>query len=310
MSSSNSMQTTTCPDSRPTVAPWRANGTHSDLPGWTSRLSAGTSNTSRSTDNHEMTERTREDFTWRTVILRDAREMDGELFTARAHQAYAELLDGLHRADVFRIWNFIPGIGTRDATDQDRYMRFNAARFEAFRQHDDDARHYPTASGVGHAGDDLVLHLLAADVDVEPVDNPRQVLPEDYSPTWGAMPPVFSRSAVVTGLQGGPLLVVSGTASVRGEDTMHRDDLDKQLDETIANLSELMRRHADDSCAPRLDSMLVYVPEAGHLAPLQERIDAELAGPETEIEYRIGDLCRPNLLVEIEGTRAMRATGR
>ena len=91
---------------------------------------------------------------------------------------------------------------------------------------------------------------------------------------------------------------------------MHRDDLDKQLDETIANLSELMRRHADDSCAPRLDSMLVYVPEAGHLAPLQERIDAELAGPETEIEYRIGDLCRPNLLVEIEGTRAMRATGR
>ena len=152
-----------------------------------------------------------------------------------------------------------------------------------------------------------MLHLLEGPVAIETVDNPRQVPPERYSDRWGPVPPAFIRSAVVRDLEVDPLLIVSGTASVRGEATVHPEDLEGQLDETLANLLELLHRAGVATDAPRLDTALVYVPEADHLPRLRERIDAELGGG--DFEYRVGRLCRSGLLVEIEGTLRL-GTGR
>ena len=302
----------------PPGTPWRADGSHLDLPGWTASL-LPPSLPLRPIETHDESisagERSRNGVRHRVVRLGNARALEGASLTEATHLAYRRLLEGTELRRIFRIWNFIPGIGLRDDADQDRYMRFNAGRFQAFEDHADDARSYPPASGVGHDGTDLVLHLLEADVRVEVVDNPRQIRPERYSSVWGPLPPAFIRSAVVSGLDSGPLLVVSGTASVRGEETMHQGDPDRQLEETIVNLRELMRRVASITgvtghASGGLDTMLVYVPRAEHLERLRRGITAELADPGSDVEFRVGELCRPDLLVEIEGTRQLEvATG-
>ena len=296
--------------------PWTAIGSPADLPEWTrSFLATDTQSNTLETGNDAITaeERIHGAVRHRVVTLENAIELDGETLTESALAAYRRLIEGVELRRIFRIWNFIPGIGRRDAADQDRYMRFNAGRFEAFNEHPDETLPYPPASGVGHDGDDLVLHLLEADVTVEVIDNPRQVRPERYSRTWGPLPPAFVRSAVISGLSNDPMLVVSGTASVRGEETMHLHDLDRQLDETITNLGELMGRVASATgiathAEGHLDTMLVYVPKAEHLDRLEDRITRELADSSTRIEFRVGELCRPDLLVEIEGTRHLEGT--
>ena len=298
------------------AAPWKAVGTPADLPEWTgSFLATDTPSKTLKTDDDAIIagERIHDGVRHRVVRVRNAIDLDGDSLTESARAAYRRLIDGVELRHIFRIWNFIPGIGQRDVADQDRYMRFNAGRFEAFREHPDEELPYPPASGVGHDGDDLVLHLLEADVTVGVVDNPRQIRPERYSRTWGPLPPAFVRSAVIRGLSEDPMLVVSGTASVRGEETMHVDDLDRQLDETITNLGELMERVASTTgiathAEGRLDTMLVYVPRAEHLDRLVDRITRELADSSTRIEFRVGELCRPELLVEIEGTRHLKGT--
>ena len=316
MSSSNSMQTpthatmkddttNTCAD-HPAPA-WHAAGTPDDLPGWARELLDDQPAKAFRKEHHDLTEWSDGHVTHRRVVLHDARSMEGGEFTKRARDAYADLLDGIPKRDIFRIWNFIPGINARDESDQDRYMRFNAARFQAFEGQPDDEHPYPPASGVGHEGRDLVLHLLRGNVVVEAVDNPRQILPERYSETWGKLPPVFIRSALVSGVLEDRMLIISGTASVRGEETMHVDDLDAQLDETIRNIEELLRATTEGDDDPKLDSMLIYVPKAEHLDHLRKRIMNELAGPSTTAEFRVAQLCRDKLLVEIEGTMVVKA---
>ncbi len=279
-----------------------------DLPGWAAELSGEAGRIVLETEHHKLLETSRPGFTHRSCTLGNAADMDGATFTRLAQEAYDDLLQDIDRRRIFRMWNFIPGINEGDASDQDRYMRFNAARFDAFSRRHPVNHPYPPASGVGHEGRDLVLHLMAGDIRVETIDNPRQTLPEDYSKTWGLMPPVFTRSALIHGLEENPLLIVSGTASVRGEATMHEEDVDRQLDETIENLEKLLRLASPGTDEPKLDSMLVYVPEQKHLDRLRTRIENELASPATDTEYRLGKLCRKSLLVEIEGTMNMRGS--
>jgi hypothetical protein len=289
-------------------APWSADGSFQDLPRWAAELCGEPGKAIIETEHHTVLETTRPGFTHRSCTLKGAVGMDATTFTKRAVEAYDDLLQNIDRRRIFRMWNFIPGINEGDTSDQDRYMRFNAARFDAFNRQPTADHPYPPASGVGHGGHDLILHLMAGDITVETIDNPRQTLPEDYSKTWGLMPPVFTRSALIHGLEPGPLLVVSGTASVRGEDTMHEADVDQQLDETIRNIEELLRIACPGTDHPKLDSMLVYIPEQKHLDHLRTRITSELAGSAADIEYRLGKLCRKSLLVEIEGTRRMVAS--
>lgn len=290
---------------------WCADGSASDLPRWATQYTNGTGSTiAPPKGGIEIIDRSHGGTRHRTAILRDAIHLDEAAFTEQAHATYIELLRGVQCDRIFRIWNFIPRIGQRDSSGIDRYMRFNTARFKAFEQNGPSKGGYPPASGVGHAGNDLVLHLLESDVSILSLDNPRQVPPREYSRTWGPLPPVFARGAIVDGLQDSRLVIASGTASVRGEDTVFEDNLDRQLDETRENLTRLIseaRQAAIDANQPRLDSMLVYVTRREHVDAVRTRVESEFLAPGAEVEYRLGPLCRSELLVEVEGIHVLTA---
>jgi chorismate lyase/3-hydroxybenzoate synthase len=229
----------------------------------------------------------------------DARGLGREVFQAATARAYGQIrseLRALGAVHPVRLWNHIPGIHEPMGDGLDRYMVFNAGRYEALSEWFGGDQAFDTriasASGVGHQGRDLVIHCLASDRPGRAVDNPRQTAPYRYSRKYGPLPPCFARATRIDA-GGQPLVLVGGTASIVGEESVHLGDLARQTEETLTNLATL---------APLAGyrDVRVYYPEPERLDEL--RFLLEDAFPAADrVEWVRADLCRSELLVEIEG---------
>lgn len=226
--------------------------------------------------------------------------------------------DGSHDArHPIRLWNFIPHILAPLGEFEHRYMVFNAGRFDAlsawFGGESGIDRRVATASGVGHLGRDLEIHCLASEVAGEPVENPRQVSSYRYSRRYGPKPPCFARATRFQPADEEPWLLVGGTASVVGEDSQHQTCLDRQLRETLYNLAAVVHAGGAEYGEPDLSGdelvtglmrryrhLRVYYVREEDRDRLAESLSCRL-GPGAEVELVPADLCRPELLVEIEG---------
>jgi chorismate lyase / 3-hydroxybenzoate synthase len=256
-----------------------------------------------------------EGFCLASVRIRDARGLGRAALheaTAGAYRRIEAELRVRNTPHPVRLWNHIPGIHEPMGEGQDRYIVFNAGRHEAlsawFGQETFDTR-VATASGVGHDGQDLIVHCLAADRPGRAVDNPRQIRPYRYSSKYGPLPPCFARATVFCPENREPLLLVGGTASIVGEESVHLRDLERQTDETLTNLAVLVHAAAgepfaegDDRAAAlaRYREVRVYFPHPERLGNLQTLLQD--AFPRSgRIEWVRADLCRAELLVEIEG---------
>ncbi len=230
-----------------------------------------------------------------------------ELATLRAYTEIFAALDATGYSQLVRIWNYVPSIN-EDAVEGERYWQFNGARQESFllRQRPIvDA--VPAGSALGTpAGSPLVIYFLASRVPMRTIENPRQVSAYHYPSKYGPKSPTFSRAALLTE-PAGQTLLVSGTASIVGHESVHADDVAAQTRETIANINILIteanrlgghRYHATDNLAYK-----VYVRNPLH----QSAIEAELrpaVGHRATVTYLHADVCRRDLLVEIEAASA------
>lgn len=208
-----------------------------------------------------------------------------------------------------RFWNFIPGIVDAAAADGlDRYMVFNAGRFAAFTDwfcaadRDRLAPHIATATGVGHAGTDLVVHCLADRLPGQPIENPRQCAAYRYSDAYGPMPPCFARATLVADdtQTDARRVLVGGTSSILGEDSVHVGNLPEQTRETLDNIDALLREAGADGLEALHDVRVYHVQE--HQGPaILEHVQQRLPHLVGRIEMVHAPLCRPDLGVEIEG---------
>jgi enamine deaminase RidA (YjgF/YER057c/UK114 family) len=222
-----------------------------------------------------------------------------EAATILAYGAIAEELAAAPARHAVRFWNYIPGIHVPCGGGVDRYMTFNAGRYEAFGRWfgADKLDQLPTASGVGHNGADLVIVALGCEIEGIAVENPRQIPPVRYSRRYGPRPPCFARATLVGGRR--PRLLVGGTASVVGEISVHAGDLIAQIGETVANLRAILRasRLPAGAC---FSDLRIYHPRAEDEAFIARAV-RRAVGDSPRIEMARADLCRPELLVEIEG---------
>lgn len=247
-----------------------------------------------------------EGFSVASVRIADARYLGrAELHeaTSRAYRRIEAELRERGTSHPVRLWNHIPGIHQPMGDGLDRYMVFNAGRYEALSAWFGGKQTFDTrvasASGVGHGGRDLVIHCLASDRPGRAVDNPRQVAPYRYSHKYGPLPPCFARATVIQPGDG-PLVLVGGTASIVGEASVHLDDLPRQTEETLTNLAVF---------APldRYRDLRVYYPDPARLDELRSLLEVAFpgAGSAGGIEWVRADLCRAELLVEIEGVAVL-----
>jgi chorismate lyase/3-hydroxybenzoate synthase len=249
------------------------------------------------------------DFRLASVRIPLADAMDGPALAHAAEQAYLALRSALQQPAAWyplRIWNFVPGILADGGGGMDRYMRFNSGRYRAFTEWFGGVKGFdrslPTASAVGYEGSELVIHALAARQPGEAIANPRQVNPHDYSKRFGPLPPCFARAVRVRRLGASDLLMVGGTSSVRGEDSVHVGDLQLQLAETLENLAALSREAFGprDNPLDRFKKLRVYHFRKSDVRPLGDAV-ARAFPLISDIEWVRAELCRSDLLVEIEG---------
>jgi chorismate lyase / 3-hydroxybenzoate synthase len=250
------------------------------------------------------------------TCIRDAADLDIQTLRSEVAAAYLALIRALKRLDRYpvRFWNFVPGIGEMMSSDFDRYMVFNAGRYDAYTEWYGPAsvakcdwHLLGTASAVGITGTDLSMHCLAIDRPGVPIENPRQIPAWQYSARYGPLPPCFSRATIVR-LCGHLRLLIGGTASVVGEDSKHPGRLDAQLEETLLNIEALVRTASgNDSCsAPlqRLIDLRVYIAESTHAEPVKRIITMRCPRVRT-LDLVVAHICRRDLLVEIEGVAAL-----
>jgi chorismate lyase/3-hydroxybenzoate synthase len=159
---------------------------------------------------------------------------------------------------------------------------------------------FPAATAIGHqhATGRLQVFWLAARIEGTAVENPRQVSAYRYPRVHGPVSPSFARAT----LAGDGALLISGTASIVGHSSVHDNDIVAQLDETVRNLSALQSLALPQ--APTMRTLLkAYVRHAADAETVARRLRTILP-PELvaqEVIYLAADICRRELLLEIEG---------
>ncbi len=222
---------------------------------------------------------------------------------------YGQIFDGMDQLGMphfARAWHYLPAINSaEDALE--RYRRFSMGRHEAFlakgRQIEHDA---PAASALGSqivAGQpgQLVIYFIATASRGTPIENPRQVSAYRYPQQYGPKSPTFARAFLAPAPQ--DIFYVSGTASIVGHETLHANDVRAQTRETIANILALNREAEQRGVNTKRQAthMKVYVRHATDIDAVRAEIDAgELVEKNTDIVYFEADICRRDLLVEIE----------
>jgi chorismate lyase/3-hydroxybenzoate synthase len=233
-------------------------------------------------------------------------------FEARIQEAYARLLTLAEAEDyphLLRVWNYFPGIGEKQGA-LDRYMVFCRGRHQALEAHYGKFTGWlPAASAVGTRHGGIVIYFLAGKTPGRHRENPRQMSAYCYPPQYGPKSPSFARATL---LRGGDhdCLHISGTASIVGHESRHVGNPVAQLDETLANLQALIDSTATEEGVPfeglaSLTHLKVYIRRPEDYPLIRARIEAVLP-PDAQCLYLDADVCRPELLLEIEAIASAR----
>ena len=230
-----------------------------------------------------------------------------------AESAYRQvftLLATLRYPYLFRVWNYFADINTH-SYGLERYRQFNLGRQDAFVAHGrDGAGNVPAACALGTSQGPLTIAFLAGRVAPLSIENPRQISAYHYPQQYGPRSPMFSRAALVR-LGQDEVLFVSGTASIVGHATLHRANVVAQTRETMTNIKAVLaeaNRDRDRSAGrPAYDLAglvyKVYVRHPADLAPIRAEL-AHSVGDALKAVYLQADVCRQDLLLEIEATAA------
>lgn len=233
------------------------------------------------------------------------------VYRARVRELYETALQFTWErgyTDLVRMWNLIGDITGPNAEGVEIYRDFCVGRAEAFATWGTQFPQLPAATGIGALSPGIDLYFLATKQGrTVHLENPRQTPAYQYPSRYGPKSPSFARATFLQGEQAASLFV-SGTASILGEDTAHVGDIARQTLETVRNIDVLvgcdnLGRHGVNGygySVQNLDQVKVYVRDPEHLAAVRD-ICAQVFRSDSEIAYFNVGVCRPDLLVEIEG---------
>ncbi|HLH57024.1 MAG TPA: RidA family protein [Verrucomicrobiae bacterium] len=220
---------------------------------------------------------------------------------------------------VVRTWFYLGAI-TEPDKGVERYKELNRARTDFYRNihfHCSTSEPnipqgiYPASTGIGTAGTGLVAGCVALETDrtdalLLPLENPQQTPAYAYHPKFSPQSPKFSRGVALV-LGDYTTTWLSGTASVVYSGSRYPDDIKRQTEQTIENIERLISEenfafHGIKHVGARLHDLAkirVYIKRAEDFARCKV-ICQKRFGPVPAI-YALADVCRPELLVEIEG---------
>lgn len=222
--------------------------------------------------------------------------------TEEAYHRIFRLMTAQGLPHLWRVWNYLSDIN-RETNGLERYRQFNVGRHDAFVAFGRAATgDVPAACTIGLRQGPLSIAFIAARTAALPIENPRQVSAYHYPAEYGPRSPTFSRAVLLT-LPGQASLFISGTASIVGHRTVHPGDVAGQSREALANVEALIveAKRLSPAAAFTLAGLAyrVYVRHAADY-PVVRDVLAERLGEAAEVLFVQADICRHDLLVEIE----------
>jgi chorismate lyase / 3-hydroxybenzoate synthase len=247
------------------------------------------------------------------VAFHQVADTEPEQFQQVTQAAYREILQAIattNHPDIVKIWNYFGDI-TRGDGDQEKYRQFSIGRATAFDNYCDVEQVIPTGTAIGTvASDRFTIVSLSTSQDFRAAENPRQVSAFEYPRQYGPRSPKFSRGGSVTSPDT-RLFIVSGTAAIVGHESLHPDDIELQLEETFCNLDLLSNAisalHGNSTpMAWASDSVLrVYLKHPDDIEFVREQLLQKIGTGASRISFLHADICRRELLVEIDGARIL-----
>jgi chorismate lyase / 3-hydroxybenzoate synthase len=249
---------------------------------------------------------------------------DGEYFLCAGHieraheyadateQAYITALDLTHMLDYskcYRMWNFVNQINEANSDGLEIYRDFCLGRANAFEKFRFNDTAVPAATGIGSLGGGIGFYFLTSrNHQPTTIENPQQMAAYNYPRRYGPKAPKFARASYLSAYQDrAGHIYVSGTASITGHETRHEGDIVKQTHLALENIGRVIGAtnlwNYDLGAGyflGNLDNIKVYVRHADHI-PVVRQICEQAFSPAAEVRYLNVDICRSDLLVEIEG---------
>ena len=240
-----------------------------------------------------------------------AHNTDGSTFAQSTDifEGIAKLLssNGFKASDIYRQWNYIPGITVLSDGSQN-YQEFNDAR-SIFYSTADWSNGYPAATGIGTSAGSVTVELCAIKgegVTSLPIDNPLQIAAHNYSQKVldgkvieqlsERTTPKFERARLL-----GNTVHISGTAAIKGECSNPSTVTVEQAAETMEIMDRLVSKEniPARNNGSQYDLLRVYVKREGDIPAVSEYMEQHYPG--VQKHYVVADVCRPELLIEIEG---------
>ena len=252
----------------------------------------------------------------KALFLSGLRGESSELIGIQANSIFQNIEEILVREEmktqsIVRQWNYIPEITGFDHEFQ-RYQQFNDSR-TLFYQKADWVKGYPAATGIGTQNGPLVIDLIAIQGhdDEFAIINPRQINAHVYSDQVligendlcleQKSTPKFERAKLIVD-QEAAVVFVSGTAAILGEESLSYDDVAKQTHLTLDHIDYLLTSENLSCCGrflnARFDMMRVYIKSEDDYEAVQKICEERY--PTVPFIYLLSDVCRDELLVEIE----------
>ena len=203
---------------------------------------------------------------------------------------------------LLRTWNYIPDITDALSDQSNNYQLFCSGRTRAYevfsREHV-----YPAATVVGTQQQGINIYFIASKSPGLGVENPQQISAFNYPQEYSKDPPLFSR-AVIHRNETQEIIFISGTASILGHSTLHEGDVIRQLDVCLDNIHQLLMAATQSNQFKRISlndmtQLKVYIKNPEDFTCVRDHLD-DVLDECSAVCYIQGDLCRNNLLVEIE----------
>lgn len=208
--------------------------------------------------------------------------------------------EGFPINSIIRQWNYIEQITKRDGVNQ-HYQMFNNVRSDFYSRAEWN-NGYPAATGIGANLGGISVDLDAAVFNdpacyATPIDNKLQIAAHAYSEqvleaaSEKKATPKFERAKSMT-FGDRKIIYISGTAAIRGEESLIGVGLGRQLQITMENIDQLTK-------GATLQMLRVYLKDKSYYEEAHQLLEGyKLNIP---ISYMWADVCRDELLIEIEG---------
>lgn len=249
------------------------------------------------------------------LLIVNAYQLSGQV-AQDAAQCFVNIEDAIKRKgfkldQLFRQWNYIGQI-LKVKEGKQNYQLFNEARANYFTS-SSFAQGYPAATGIGMDVPGVLVEacfLISENLKPVVVSNPLQLAAHSYSDKVlvSTLPlkstPKFERAKALVNHRSSTVFI-SGTAAILGEDSSASVEPEKQTSQTLHIIQQLASREnlfkhtrVDQVIQSHYKNVRVYL-KNGYISDQIKQQVSQFFQNEHPL-FLSADICRDNLLVEIE----------